>query len=611
MPHSEALERRFVPSPEYVAEQTSQLIETGRHRRRGGPERRSRARTDRDRHRTAGRTEEEQSRAARPDARDPACRGERPDAVQRWARPLDAPRQRTGSGVRRHRRRRSADRRRRARTAVTARRWLSASPRRACSGRSVAARSDASAESAGRCTSATCQSGCFRRSPSSAPGARRRRGGPDGRVRSTDARRSPSSATARRTSVPSTRPSTWPASSSCPSCSCARTTSTASTRGSTCRHRSSTSPTALRRTDARHRRRRPGRRRGDQRRRVGAGACPIRRGSDVAGDEDVSILRHSRSDAGTYRPEGELDAQQRDPIDILRNRLVEGGEVTPSNSPTSEAGVDSRVGRRRGGAGQPTSWHRGDAPPRHGRHRPMRHTLTMPKLGDSVSEVVILEWHVRPGDTVAVGDPLVAVETDKIDTDVPGADGRHRRRAARRTTGRGGNGTIHRRRRLMPRTHVARDRRFGGYLDDYEPGDTYTHWPGKTITESDDHLFCLLTMAASPLHVDANYAATEMEGGRNIVVGSFVYVAARHEHARHLRTGHRQSGRRRAAPHRPMYHGDTLYGETTARRSPITLPPRCRHPHRRDDRLQPASRNRLHIPEVGVAADDPRTLATP
>ena len=70
-------------------------------------------------------------------------------------------------------------------------------------------------------------------------------------------------------------------------------------------------------------------------------------------------------------------------------------------------------------------------------------------------------------------------------------------------------------------------------------------------------------MAVSPLHVDANYAATEMEGGRNIVVGSFVCPAARHEHARHLRTGHRQSGRRRAAPHRPMYHGDTLYGETT------------------------------------------------
>lgn len=53
----------------------------------------------------------------------------------------------------------------------------------------------------------------------------------------------------------------------------------------------------------------------------------------------------------------------------------------------------------------------------------MRHTLTMPKLGDSVTEVVILDWHVEPGDTVAAGDPLVSVETDKIDTDVPATVG--------------------------------------------------------------------------------------------------------------------------------------------------------------------------------------------
>jgi len=53
----------------------------------------------------------------------------------------------------------------------------------------------------------------------------------------------------------------------------------------------------------------------------------------------------------------------------------------------------------------------------------MRHTLTMPKLGDSVAEVVILDWHVAPGDTVAAGDPLVSVETDKIDTDVPATIG--------------------------------------------------------------------------------------------------------------------------------------------------------------------------------------------
>ena len=59
----------------------------------------------------------------------------------------------------------------------------------------------------------------------------------------------------------------------------------------------------------------------------------------------------------------------------------------------------------------------------------------------------------------------------------------------------------------MPRVIEARDTRFGGYLEDYEPGDVYRHWPGKTITEAEDHMFCMLTMAASPLHVDRQVRA--------------------------------------------------------------------------------------------------------
>jgi hypothetical protein len=35
------------------------------------------------------------------------------------------------------------------------------------------------------------------------------------------------------------------------------------------------------------------------------------------------------------------------------------------------------------------------------------------------------------------------------------------------------------------------ERPFGRYYEDFEPGDTYKHWPGKTITEYDDHLFCM------------------------------------------------------------------------------------------------------------------------
>jgi acyl dehydratase len=72
----------------------------------------------------------------------------------------------------------------------------------------------------------------------------------------------------------------------------------------------------------------------------------------------------------------------------------------------------------------------------------------------------------------------------------------------------------------VPTHYDARDRRFGGYLDDYAVGDTFRHWPGKTITEAEDHLFCMLTMAASPIHIDREYARSEMEDGRNIVVGT-------------------------------------------------------------------------------------------
>ena len=74
------------------------------------------------------------------------------------------------------------------------------------------------------------------------------------------------------------------------------------------------------------------------------------------------------------------------------------------------------------------------------------------------------------------------------------------------------------------RTHDARESRFGRLYEDLVPGDRFRHWPGKTITEGDHHVFCLLTMSASPLHTDAEYARANMPGGVNIVLGSYVYA---------------------------------------------------------------------------------------
>jgi 2-oxoglutarate decarboxylase len=45
--------------------------------------------------------------------------------------------------------------------------------------------------------------------------------------------------------------------------------------------------------------------------------------------------------------------------------------------------------------------------------------LTMPAMGDSVTEGTILEWHKQEGDAVAVDETIVEISTDKVDAEVP------------------------------------------------------------------------------------------------------------------------------------------------------------------------------------------------
>jgi 2-oxoglutarate decarboxylase len=50
--------------------------------------------------------------------------------------------------------------------------------------------------------------------------------------------------------------------------------------------------------------------------------------------------------------------------------------------------------------------------------------ITMPEMGESVTEGIVLEWHVAEGDAVKEGDTVVEVSTDKVDAEVPApADG--------------------------------------------------------------------------------------------------------------------------------------------------------------------------------------------
>jgi acyl dehydratase len=103
---------------------------------------------------------------------------------------------------------------------------------------------------------------------------------------------------------------------------------------------------------------------------------------------------------------------------------------------------------------------------------------------------------------------------------------------------------------------------FGRCYEEFELGAIYKHWPGRTITESDDVLFCMLTMNHNPLHIDANYCE-DTQFKQPLVVGPLIFSIAlgmsvgdvsgkaianlEFEYVRHLA---------------PTFHGDTIYAET-------------------------------------------------
>ena len=103
---------------------------------------------------------------------------------------------------------------------------------------------------------------------------------------------------------------------------------------------------------------------------------------------------------------------------------------------------------------------------------------------------------------------------------------------------------------------------YGRYLEEFEVGAVYKHWPAKTVTEADDHLFCLITMNHHPLHLNDVYAASSQQG-RNVVVGPLVYSLALGMSVSDV------SGKAIAnlatedlSHPNPVFHGDTLFCET-------------------------------------------------
>ena len=115
---------------------------------------------------------------------------------------------------------------------------------------------------------------------------------------------------------------------------------------------------------------------------------------------------------------------------------------------------------------------------------------------------------------------------------------------------------------------------YGRYLEDFNVGDTYEHRPGRSITETDNTWFTLLTMNQHPLHFDREYGAKTEFG--QVLVNSCLTLS--------LVTGMSVSdvsqktianlGWDKVRLTGPVVVGDTLYAESTvlAIREPASTP---------------------------------------
>src|SRR5437899_4315897 len=103
---------------------------------------------------------------------------------------------------------------------------------------------------------------------------------------------------------------------------------------------------------------------------------------------------------------------------------------------------------------------------------------------------------------------------------------------------------------------------YGRYLEEFEVGAVYKHWPAKTVTEAEDHLFCLITMNHHPLHLNDVYASQSQQG-QNVVVGPLVYSLALGMSVADVSGKAIANLATEEIKHpAPVFHGDTLFCES-------------------------------------------------
>jgi itaconyl-CoA hydratase len=104
---------------------------------------------------------------------------------------------------------------------------------------------------------------------------------------------------------------------------------------------------------------------------------------------------------------------------------------------------------------------------------------------------------------------------------------------------------------------------FGRYFEEFEVGHTYQHRPGRTVTETDNIWFTLLTMNTHPLHFDNEYAAGS-EFGKALVNSTFtVALVAGMSVSDVSQKAIANLGWKEIKLPNPVFVGDTLYAEST------------------------------------------------
>jgi acyl dehydratase len=63
--------------------------------------------------------------------------------------------------------------------------------------------------------------------------------------------------------------------------------------------------------------------------------------------------------------------------------------------------------------------------------------------------------------------------------------------------------------------------RGGYYFEDFSPGARFSHKLRRTVTQMDNMLFSNMTLNPQPLHIDAEFCATETEWGRPLMNSLF------------------------------------------------------------------------------------------